>query len=110
MRKNFFILSILAFTFALLPNFTFAAPKNTQTCIILYEKEHSDFTFAVLFFIASNAYSGFLFRCSLNPDRYREILNQGGRIPSNDVNLTHKHLNKIQLFIEGYLLKEEDTD
>lgn len=48
------------------------------------------------------------FRAQL--DRYREILNQGGRIPYNDVNLTHKHLNKIQLFIEGYLLKEEDAD
>lgn len=40
MRKNFFILSIFAFVFALMPNFTFAASKNTQTCIILYEKEH----------------------------------------------------------------------
>ncbi|MCH5585063.1 beta/gamma crystallin-related protein [Shimazuella sp. AN120528] len=40
MRKNVLALSILTSVFALVPNFTFAAPKKATTCVILYEKEH----------------------------------------------------------------------
>lgn len=46
------------------------------------------------------------FRAQL--DRYREMLSQGGRIPYNDTELTKTHLDKIQRFIEGYLLWEND--
>lgn len=48
------------------------------------------------------------FRAQL--DRWREMINQGSLVYYNDVELTQKHLNNIQRFIEGYLLSEKDAD
>lgn len=48
------------------------------------------------------------FRAQL--DRYREMLDKGGKIPYDNVELTQKHLDKIQRFIEGYLIDEEDGE
>lgn len=48
------------------------------------------------------------FRAQL--DRYREMLNQGGKIPYNEVELDHKHIDQIQRFIEGFVINGRDDE